>query len=102
MKKIDSNIIKNIRNKYMKEYGHTNIQKLAIYEHYEFTPHLFSELYNTPGVDKEALSNVCLHNLYKVDSEGEILEGQYEERFILMRNNDFRFRILFVDRIRRL
>lgn len=71
----------------MKKYDKKDVQELVYYEHYEFIPHLFSELYIAPDIDRELVSDVTLHNLCKSDGEYEIIEGQYEESYILMRNN---------------
>lgn len=88
MKKINADLIKSIRDEFMKDYEGISVQELALYEHYEFIPHLFSKLYSTPGIDKEAISDVTLHNLCESDGEHGIIDDQYEERLILMRNNN--------------
>lgn len=46
MKKINLDILKKIRDEYMKKYDKKDVQELVYYEHYEFIPHLFSELYS--------------------------------------------------------
>ena len=88
MKKIDLNILKNIRDEFVKDYEKMSLQELSVFEHSEFTSYLYTELYNNPGIDREALYDVSLYNLYKLDDNNDMVEEEYEENLILMRNND--------------
>lgn len=87
MKKIDLSIMKNIRDEFMKKYEGMSLQELSVFEHSEFASYLYTELYNTPGIDREALYDVSLYNLYKSDNNGNVMKEEYEENLILMRNN---------------
>ena len=63
MKKIDLSIMKNIRDEFMKKYEGMSLQELSVFEHSEFASYLYTELYNNPGIDREALYDVSLYNL---------------------------------------
>lgn len=87
MKNINVNILNDIRNYYIEENEIDNIQELAYYDHYEFIPFLASELSKNEDVDTGILEDVCLYQLCNTYEDGEVMDNNYIEDLITMRNN---------------
>lgn len=86
MRKINTEIVKNIRNEFMKDYPEKDFQYVGNYHSLDFADYAFSKLYNSPEVNGEMLGDVYLENLCVSDGEYGIVEGEYDKEFILIRN----------------
>lgn len=88
MKTINSNLIIEVRNNLLLELGINSIYELMYYNHIEFTDDLFLALDRNEEVDSSMLSVVCLHSICKTLNKNEVIEDDFDEELVLIRNNN--------------
>ena len=86
MKRIDKEILKEIRDNCMREYEVNTPLELNTYHHLEFTDEAEKYFSNKDGFENiEAMSTF---NLFKTDENGEIIDDEFDENLVLYHNKN--------------
>lgn len=80
MKKINKEILKEIRDNCMKEYGVSSPLELNLYHHLEFTDEVERVLSNS------SISVASTFNLFELDENGETIDDVFDEELVLYHN----------------
>lgn len=86
MKKINTEILKEIRDYCMKEYKINTPLELNLYYHIDFTDEVEEYFNNNEGFENMYVAST--YNLLKIDDSGEIIEDEFDENLILYHNKN--------------
>ena len=86
MKRIDKEILKEIRDNCMREYEVNTPLELNTYHHLEFTDEAEKYFSNKDGFENiEAMSTF---NLFKTDNNKELIDDEFDENLVLYHNKN--------------
>lgn len=86
MKRIDKEILKEIRDNCMEEYGVNTPKELNLYHHIEFTDEVEKYFFDKDGF--ENIESMSTSNLFKTDDNGEIIDDVFDEDLVLHHNKN--------------
>lgn len=86
MKKINTEILREIRDYCIKEYEVNTPLELNLYHHIDFTDEVEGYFSNNEDFENISVASTC--NLFKLDNNGEIIEDEFDESLILHHNKN--------------
>lgn len=86
MKRIDKEILKEIRDNCINEYEVNTPLELNTYFHLEFTDEVEKYFSNKEGFENIHIASTF--NLFKIDDNGEIIDDKFDENLVLYHNNN--------------